>query len=63
MARRTPGRYRRRPLVAALPLPVWEQHARPGTHDDDETDPHTTPAPRDCQGCHDAPRYRLHVLR
>jgi len=37
------------PLIFATPPQPWEQHARPGTHDDDETDPHTTPA-RDCQG-------------
>jgi len=62
MARRTPGRcrYRRRPLVAALPPPAWDLHARPGTADDDESDPHTTPAPRDChdttntEDCHNA---------
>jgi hypothetical protein len=37
-------------LIFATPPQPWEQHARPGTADDDETDPHTTPAPRDCQG-------------
>lgn len=37
------------PLIAATPPQPWERHARPGAADDDETNPHTTPA-RDCQG-------------
>jgi len=42
--------YWRRPLIAATPPQPWEQHARPDLHDDDETDPHTTPGSRNCQG-------------
>jgi len=53
MARRTPGRcrYRRRPLVAALPPPAWGLHARPGPDNDDESAAtFSLPTPVDCEG-------------